>query len=233
MHGKRSGTKKANNRDRPRKLKSVILTPNSCGGRAPVLEAGEHRAVRHNTRRRSLNHYDSTEPSGRLIGHNRFPTLPSPLFPSGFKERFVVLCCIFFPFVGLCPPSLSPGGPPLGAQPIFSSVGGILPSSCISPNLYCLLLEIFCLLGICCLPFFCVCFLWQQNRSKRRRGVCGDNNSCRRGNSFAAMSLQTQTTTLCLGCSSCPVTVHRSSLLHVLPSTCPGIGKGAPKVERS
>ena len=76
-------------------------------------------------------------------------------------------------------------------------------------------------------------FLWQQNRSKRRRGVCGDNNSCRRGNSFAAMSLQTQTTTLCLGCSSCPVTVHRSSLLHVLPSTCPGIGKGAPKVERS
>ena len=153
-------------------------------GREPVLEAGEHRAVRHNTRRRSLNHYDSTEPSGRLIGHNRFPTLPSPLFPSGFKGRFVVLCCIFFPFVGLCPPSLSPGGAPLSAQPIFASVGGILPSSCISPNLYCLLLEIFCLLGICCLRF---CFLWQQNRSKRRRGVCGDNNSCRRGNSFAAM----------------------------------------------
>ena len=121
-----------------------------------MLEAGEHRAVRHNTRRRSLNHYDSTEPSGRLIGHNRFPTLPSPLFPSGFKERFVVLCCIFFPFVGLCPPSLSPGGAPLSAQPIFSSVGGILPSSCISPNLYCLLLEIFCVLGICCLRVFFV-----------------------------------------------------------------------------
>ena len=72
MHGKRPGSKKANNRVRPRKLKSVLLTPNSCGGRAPVLETGEHRAVRHNTRRRSLNHYDSREPSGRLEGHSRF-----------------------------------------------------------------------------------------------------------------------------------------------------------------
>ena len=168
-HRPRPGSKKANNRVRPRKLTSVILRPNACGGREPVLEAGEHRAVRHNTRRRSLNHYDSTEPSGRLIGHNRFPTLPSPLFPSGFKERFVVLCCIFFPFVGLCPPSLSPGGAPLGAQPIFSSVGGILPSSCISPNLYCLLLEIFCLLGICCLRFFLFSVATESEQATTRR----------------------------------------------------------------
>ena len=90
-HRPRPGSKKANSRVRPRKGTSVILRPNACGGREPVLEAGEHRAVRHNTRRRSLNHYDSTEPSGRLIGHNRFPTLPSPLFPSGFEERFVVV----------------------------------------------------------------------------------------------------------------------------------------------
>ena len=145
-HQTRPGSKKADNRVRPRKVNWVILKPNACGGREPVLEAGEHRAVQHNTRRCSLNHYGSHRPSGRLEGHNRFqfPTLPSLPFLSGFKERFVVLCCIVFPFVGLCPPSLSPGGPPLGAQPIFSSVGGILPSSCISPNLYCLRPENFC-----------------------------------------------------------------------------------------
>ena len=80
-------------------------------GREPVLEAGEHRAVRHNTRRRSLNHYDSREPSGRLEGHSRFefPTLPSILFPTGFKGRPVVLCGILCPFVCLCDPLFFPG----------------------------------------------------------------------------------------------------------------------------
>ena len=190
-----------------------------------MLEAGEHRAVRHNTRRRSLNHYDSTEPSGRLIGHNRFPTLPSPLFPSGFKERFVVLCCIFFPFVGLCPPSLSPGGPPLGAQPIFSSVGGILPSSCISPNLYCLLLEIFCLLGICCLCLFVLC--------ANRIGASDDEASVATTTPFVGVTALPR----CHSKTNDP-RVSGMQLLSrdgasLQPFTCPGIGKGAQKVEMS
>ena len=110
-HRTRPGSKKADNRVRPRKLNSVILKPNACGGREPVLEAGEHRAVRHNTRRRSLNHYDSREPSGRLEGHSRFyfPTLPSILFPTGFEGRPVVLCGILCPFVCLCAPLFFPG----------------------------------------------------------------------------------------------------------------------------
>ena len=112
-YGERPGSTKANNRVRPRKLKSVVLKPNTCGGREPVLEAGEHRAVRHNTRRRSLNHYNGTEPAGRLESHNRFyfPALPSILFPSGFKERLVVLCSIFCPLLAcalLCFPPAVP-----------------------------------------------------------------------------------------------------------------------------
>ena len=112
-YGERPGSTKANNRVRPRKLKSVVLKPNTCGGREPVLEAGEHRAVRHNTRRRSLNHYNGTGPAGRLESHNRFsfPALPSILFPSGFKERLVVLCSIFCPLLAcalLCFPPAVP-----------------------------------------------------------------------------------------------------------------------------
>ena len=74
-------------------------------------------------------------------------------------SKSALLCCVAssFPLLVCALPRFPPGGPPLSAQPIFSSVGGILPSSCISPNLYCLLLEIFCLLGICCLRFFVFC----------------------------------------------------------------------------
>ena len=146
MHGKRPGSKKANYRVRRRKLKSVILTPNSCGGRAPVLEAGEHRAVRHNTRRRSLNHYDSREPSGRLEGHSRFYFRLYHLSSSQRDSKGALWCCVascapLFVCALLC---FSPATTFYAPQPIFSSVGGILPSSCISPNLWCLRRENLC-----------------------------------------------------------------------------------------
>ena len=171
MHGKRPGSKKANNRVRPRKLKSVILTPNSCGGRAPVLEAGEHRAVRHNTRRRSLNHYDSPEPSGRLEGHSRFEfrTLPSILFPTGFKGRPVVLCGILCPFVCLCAPLFFPGDHLLCSTTDFFFRGRV----CYRPLAFPPTFIVCCLRFFVCLAFaacvflyyvicvFCLCFFFQ------------------------------------------------------------------------
>ena len=190
-HRTRPGSKKADNRVRPRKSNSVILKPNACGGREPVLEAGEHRAVQHNTRRRSLNHYNGTGPAGRLESHNRFsfPALPSILFPSGFKERLVVLCSIFCPLLA-CALLCFPPAVPFSAHNRFFLPWAVYYRPLAFPPTFI----------VCCLRFLFAwhlllvsfCFMRQQNRSKRRRGVCGDNNSFRRGNRSATMSLQNQ-----------------------------------------
>ena len=156
--------------------------------------------------------------------------------PSSLRDsKSALLCCVAssFPLLVCALPRFPPAAPLSAHNRFFLPRAAYYRPLTFPPTFTVCCLRFFvCLAFAACVCFF-VCCLWQQNRSKRRRGVCGDNNSCRRGNSFAAMSLQTQTTTLCPGCSSCPVTVHRSSLLHVLPSTCPGVGKVAPKVERS
>ena len=101
----------------------------------------EEKALRHNATRRTLNHSYRGEICGHLEVHNRFrsPTSPPQVFPSGFKERLVVLCCIFSPSVGRCARPLTPARPVIKKQPILISVGGILPSLCISPELRSLL----------------------------------------------------------------------------------------------
>ncbi len=71
-HSKRPGSRKAHNRVRQRKLKSVVKERTEPGGPEPVLETGEERALRHNTTRRSLNHDHRSERCGHLEVHNRF-----------------------------------------------------------------------------------------------------------------------------------------------------------------
>ena len=134
----------------------------------------------------------------------------------------VASCAPLFVCALLC---FSPATIFYAPQPIFSTVGGMLPSSCISPNLYCLLLEIFCLLGICCLCLF----VFYANRI----GASDDEASVATTTPFVGVTALPR----CHSKTNDP-RVSGMQLLSrdgasLQPFTCPGIGKGAQKVEMS
>ena len=148
-------------------------------------------------------------------------------FPSFRDSKSALLCCVAssFPLLVCALPRFPPAAPLSAHNRFFLPWAAYYRPLAFPPNLYCLLLEIFCLLGICCLCLFVLC--------ANRIGASDDEASVATTTPFVGVTALPR----CHSKTNDP-RVSGMQLLSrdgasLQPFTCPGSGKGAQKVEMS
>ena len=97
------------------------------------------------------------------------------MFPSGFKERLVVLCCIFSPSVGRCARPLTPARPVIKKQPILISVPLHIPRTPFSLALTALFVSDSKGVLLCCVASLFPPFLFGREGTQRWTGSSRPN----------------------------------------------------------